>query len=454
MRKMIPAIKIIEQEDGFGFVELLIASAIMFMTVLAFAGLMGSSLEFMSSTQVKTIAYNMATKTIEDLKDIDFDAVASIPMQTVNSKDNKYQFAKVVSVQDIDSSKPPDGKIDYKKVDVTLSWTKPYPSSYTATTFLNPYGMVETKYSPPADVNPPLVDITGPQVQYNIVDGVQTIKATAKDIYGVSKIEIYIDNVLMSTSNIAPVTPGSAIATFNWDTNNYSDGIHHVYAKAFDEAGNMGTAQSVGYIVVNSPSNDTIVPTAPGFVNARRKKTLLGAPTNKIEINWNASEDNVGVAWYYVYRYDSVDASSSIGWVTTSLSFTDDVGSPTKSYKYWVYAIDGALNVSVPSNWTVPDNNQSPATPTNIVVLNETGHNIEFQWDASVDDSATAYYNIYGVPMPPYLSDPLMVSPDSPNVQVTIDYPGGAHDWRFYITAVDNVGNESHQSRYIYWHSH
>lgn len=454
MRYFISALKISQREEGFGFIELMIASSIMFMTVLAFASLMGSSLEFMSSTQVKTIAYNLATKTIEDLKDIDFNQVSSIPMEAVDSKDNKYHFSKVVNVQDIDSSTPPDGQTDYKKVDVIVSWTKPFASSYTATTYLNPYGMVKTNDSPPADLNPPLVEITKPQVEFNIVNGEQIIEATARDVYGVNKIEIYIDNNLISTATITPVTPGVARATFSWNTNAYSDGIHHIYAKAFDEAGNMGTAQSVGYIVVNSPSSDTSKPTAPESVNARRKYTLQGAPTNKIDIVWNAASDNIGVAWYYVYRYDSVNPAGSMGWVTTSLSFTDDVGSPTQSYRYWVYAIDGALNTSVPSNWSEPDDIQSPSTPTNIVVLNKNGHEINFQWDASTDDSSTAYYNVYGVPVPPYAADPLMVSPSAPTVQTTITYPAGSHDWTFYITAVDNLGNESNQSQYINWHSY
>ena len=436
----------LKDEAGFGFAELMLSSSVLFMSVLAFTSLMGSSLEFMSTTQAKTIAYNLATEAIEDLKDENYATLAGSPSAIVTSKDGRYSFTRTITVIGIDNSSPADGTVDYKKVTITLTWTKPLASSYTAITYINPYGSVEGQNSQPADIVAPDVRITAPNPDI-MVAGTANVQATGTDIFGVKTIEIYIDNVLKKTTTINPVSPGSATDSYTWNSTLVADGIHTIYAKATDAAGNIGTSQSIGYLVINSPSSDNSPPTAPGTLNARRNYSG-GLPTNKINLAWSAASDNVGVMGYRVYRHLLTGPQSMDFGYTTSLTFIDTVETTSTVYKYRINAIDGAGNLSVYTNWAIPDDIQSPTTPAGIVVLSQTGNSITFKWTASTDDVRVDRYNIYdnGVLYQ-------TVAPATPEAQTTINYGGGNKDWSFTITAVDDTGFESNVSRAIYWHS-
>ena len=448
----------LKNEHGFGFAELMIATSILFMSVLSFTSLLGSSLDFMGTTQAKTIGYNIVTKTIEDIKDQDYNSietyVSGLP-QTI-ALDN-YTFTRPTPiVTSVDNNG--DGKTDYKQITVTVNWNKPVPSSYSATTYINPYGAVKTEASLPADTVPPDVSIVAPVVDPNnpVLAGSQTITASADDVYGVSKIEIYIDDVLQSTTNISPVVTGNSTADYTWNTTLFADGIHNVTAKAYDEAGNVGVSQSVGYLVINSPSSDTQRPTQPLNLDASHDST--NPLTNKINLTWTKSADNIGVKWYLIERHThsathTISEQPLKSWYTTSLSFSDFVDSPTTVYDYRVSAFDGAGNQSRWSNWSYPDNHQSPSTPVNLVVLQETGSFINFQWNACTSDgfNYVDHYNIYDGDNQLHTTIQPGTSPST--WQTTVNYGGQYKSWSLTITAVDNNGFESNHSGVISWKS-
>lgn len=436
----------LRNERGFGFAELMISTTILFLSVLAFTTLMGSSLEFMGTTQAKTLGYNLATQAIEDLKDIDYASVDSSGPDTLTQ--DGFTYERTITVLELDNSSPPDGIMDVKKVTIKLVWDKPFSGSYSAVTYLNPYGAVETVPSAPADIVAPDVQITRPS-SVSSISGVQDLQATANDVYGVEKVEIYIDDVLTQTDERNPISPGSTLSSYSWNTTQISDGIHTVYAKAYDGAGNIGTSQSIGFLVVNSPTSDNVPPTAPIPFNSRRSYTLMGQPTNKIDLAWAASSDNIGVAAYRVERW-------SVGgdWLlrtrlTTSLSSVDIVASETTVYWYKIIAIDGSGNESPPSNWAKPDDIQSPSTPTDLYTIDKTGNSIYFMWGSSVDDGSIVAYHIYNDGI--YLQG---VSPSTPTVSTTVTYGGGNKDWVLTITAIDDLGFESNQSIPITWSSY
>ena len=433
-------------EHGFGFAELMISTTILFLSILAFTSLMGSSLEFMGATQAKTLGYNLATKAIEDLKDIDYDAVDSSGPDSLTQ--DGIDYTRTITVLELDNSSPPDGIMDVKKVTIDLSWDKPFSGSYSAVTYLNPYGAVESVPSAPADIVSPDVQISNPS-GVGTISGVVDLQATGTDVYGVTNVDIYIDDVLTQTDSQDPAAPGSYVSHYSWNTTQISDGIHTVYAKAYDEAGNIGISQSIGFLIVNSPSSDDIAPTAPGFFNARRSYTLLGLPTNKIDLAWSASEDNIGVSWYRVERW-SLDGSLLLRTrLTTSLSSVDIVLSETTTHRYRIIAIDGSGNESPPSNWAKPNDIQSPSTPTNLYTVDKTGNYITFMWDASIDDGSIAYYHIYNDEVYDH-----SVSPTTPTVSTTINYGGGNKVWSFTITAFDDLGFESNHSIPLSWSSY
>lgn len=447
MRSTMSRIKrLLGNENGFGFAELMISSTILFLSVLAFTSLMSSSLQFMGSTHTKTLGYNLATKAIEDLKDMDYSSVDSSGPDTITQ--DGFTFTRNITVIEIDNSSPADGIMDVKKITIDLSWDKPFSGTYSAVTYLNPYGAVESAPSSPADIVSPDLQVTNPS-GIGTISGVVDLSITANDIYGVEKIDIYIDDVLTQTDTQHPISPGSSVSSYSWNTTQISDGIHTVYAKAYDEAGNIGTSQSIGFLIVNSPSNDSVSPTAPGAFNSKRSYTLMGQPTNKIDLAWTASSDNIGVSWYRIERW-------SVGgdWLlktrlTTSLSSVDIVFSETTTYWYRAIAIDGSGNESPPSNWAEPDDIQSPSTPTNLYTIEKTGNYIYFQWDAVIDDGTITKYHIHDNGT--HLQN---VTPTTPTVSATISYGGGNKEWSLTIIAEDDLGFQSNDSIPITWSSY
>jgi hypothetical protein len=99
-----------------------------------------------------------------------------------------------------------------------------------------------TKQSPTPstqDTTPPQVSITSPQ-NGQTVSGTITIQASATDNVGVTKVEFYIDGNKVGEDTVSPYE-------YIWDTTQYANGNHTITAKAYDNAGNMGSAS----IIVN-----------------------------------------------------------------------------------------------------------------------------------------------------------------------------------------------------------
>lgn len=90
----------------------------------------------------------------------------------------------------------------------------------------------------------------------------------------------------------------------------------------------------VSFKMPNKPPPDTTPPTVP--------TGLMATPFshNQINLTWNASEDNVGVAGYKIYRNGTYIASSE------TTSFSDTSLNPSTQYCYSLSAFDGAGNES------------------------------------------------------------------------------------------------------------
>jgi chitodextrinase len=107
---------------------------------------------------------------------------------------------------------------------------------------------------------------------------------------------------------------------------------------AVDAAGNLSQPSSPAQVTTPTPpTGDTQKPTTPTNL------TATAASTSQINLKWNASTDNVGVAKYNVYR-----GSTKIATVTTT-SFGDTGLRAGTSYTYYVTAEDAAGNVSAAS---------------------------------------------------------------------------------------------------------
>lgn len=84
----------------------------------------------------------------------------------------------------------------------------------------------------------PVATITSP-VSGAVVSGKVSVNGSATDNVGVTELDLYIDGILKTTSI-------SGSLTYNWNTNGNSvkKGQHTITIKAYDAAGNVGTATS------------------------------------------------------------------------------------------------------------------------------------------------------------------------------------------------------------------
>jgi len=124
------------------------------------------------------------------------------------------------------------------------------------------------------DTIPPTIEIVNP-IQGNIYSGTVLIEIAAEDNSKVKKIEIFIDETLISESS-----------TYNWDTTGYLDGYHNITAVATDKSGNT--------------VNASITCTVDNFINP--------PPTDEFKIlNYNVKESGIGIEWKEVVKAENPD---------------------------------------------------------------------------------------------------------------------------------------------------
>ncbi len=103
------------------------------------------------------------------------------------------------------------------------------------------------------DVTAPTVTITSPTNSATISGASVAFNTTAFDAGQVSKIELFIDNVLLGTNF-------SGTYNYTLNTTSYSNGAHVLTAKAYDTCGNMASI-SIDVNISNTSATDMIAPT-------------------------------------------------------------------------------------------------------------------------------------------------------------------------------------------------
>ena len=158
-----------------------------------------------------------------------------------------------------------------------------------------------------ADISSPTVSVTSP-ANSATVSGTVSITTSAADNVGVTKVEMYVNGVLLATDTAAPYS-------FSWDTTAYTNGTYTLYAKAYDAAGNVGQSSSVTVTVSNTVIASAVADTTPPTV-------AITAPANnssitslkKVTVTISAT-DNVGVTRTELYidgRLSSTATSGSL----------------------------------------------------------------------------------------------------------------------------------------------
>ncbi|HYV47889.1 MAG TPA: S8 family serine peptidase, partial [Myxococcaceae bacterium] len=102
------------------------------------------------------------------------------------------------------------------------------------------------------DQTPPTTAITAP-AGGSQVGGTVNVQVDATDASGIAKIMVYVDDVAVGTDTTAPYS-------ISWNTTAAENGAHVLKARAFDNAGNVGTSAAVS-VTVNNPGRASYDPT-------------------------------------------------------------------------------------------------------------------------------------------------------------------------------------------------
>jgi glucose/arabinose dehydrogenase len=188
-------------------------------------------------------------------------------------------------------------------------------------------------------------------------------------------------------------------------------------------------------------STDTQPPTVPG--NPR----VAALVCDSVTFAWNASTDNVGVAFYDVYHDGQLMKSVSASTLSTSLTVVGGV-----TWGLFVNARDAAGNVSQAST-TVPItppqcqvDTQPPTAPT-ALAGSVAGTSVTLTWNASSDNIGVRAYDIYrngakvGTVLGTATSTPATAFIDSGLAAAT--------SYQYYVVARDAQANVSPRSNTV-----
>ncbi|MGL1903250.1 MAG: cellulase family glycosylhydrolase [Fibrobacterales bacterium] len=200
--------------------------------------------------------------------------------------------------------------------------------------------------------------------------------SAANDNIGVSSYDIYVDGVF----NKSVTTISSSVTGLTAETS------YAITVIASDAAGNKSTVSNVATVTTDTPP-DTEAPTAPTATIA----TATGM--HSINLEWNASTDNIGVVGYDVYTHN--DLLVSLGTVT-SYEITGLLHNTR--YEYHVIAQDAAGNRSVASAIAIAntDNDtEAPTVPVSVAGEATGTSSLSISWAVSTDNVGVFGYNVF-----------------------------------------------------------
>ncbi|MDP2672119.1 MAG: S8 family serine peptidase [Candidatus Daviesbacteria bacterium] len=210
--------------------------------------------------------------------------------------------------------------------------------------------------APPPDTTAPTVSITAPS-SGSTVSGPVDINVDASDNVGVTKVDFYVDGVLLGSDISSPyVASLDTISLVNGSS-------HNISAKAYDLANNVGTSSTVTVTVNNPVSTPTPTPVptstpAPISSDTTPPTVSITSPLNgatvkaasKVNVS-AAATDNVKIAKVEFYVGGSLKCTSTLSSGPYSCTWPVP-GKKNTSYIITVKAYDSSNN-STPVSITV-----------------------------------------------------------------------------------------------------
>ena len=192
---------------------------------------------------------------------------------------------------------------------------------------------------------------------------------------------------------------------------------------AVDAAQNEGDLSSPR--VVTTPAlADVTPPSTPTGL------TAVAVSSSEIDLRWNASTDNVGVADYRVYRDGTVVTT-----VGSATSWADTAVTEASTHSYAITAMDAAGNESPPSPTVTtgtPDVT-APSAPGGLVATTVGAGEIDLGWTAATDNVAVTGYHVY--------RDGNLLATLGPVTGYADRSVSDAHTYSYRVDAFDGAGN-------------
>jgi hypothetical protein len=194
-----------------------------------------------------------------------------------------------------------------------------------------------------SETSAPTVAISSPATSSS-VSGTVSISVSAEDNVGVTKVEFYVNGVLVATEAASPYV-------YSWNTATLASGTYTLTVKAYDAAGNVGESSKTVSVVNNDITAPTVALTAP------LSNSIV---SGTIAVSAGAS-DNVGVNMVELYAngvllFASNASPYNFTWDTTQVA--------NGSYILTARAVDSSGNSGTSSAVTVTVQNADTSAPT------------------------------------------------------------------------------------------
>lgn len=200
---------------------------------------------------------------------------------------------------------------------------------------------------------------------------------------GYAKKEIDVRTAVEKLAAQGTPIKGLMTWSINWDAGQNKNGNAY---------GNEFVTRYASLVHDDIPvDTDIEAPSQPG-------KPTVQATAKQVTLSWVASQDNVGVAQYTLYRDGKELASSHLP------TYVDRTVQADTHYDYFVVAADKQGNLSVPSptvsvttekNDVPADDKQKPSTPKTLNASAISKNSLTLSWQASTDNVAVKHYQIY-----------------------------------------------------------
>jgi parallel beta-helix repeat protein len=256
--------------------------------------------------------------------------------------------------------------------DVAGNTISPYSLSFTTESIQNTTGPSVTTTAPSNNQNNVNVSTSRIIINFNKAMNRSQLEA------GFSMAPAHSGSFSMPTATQLVFTPTTALSA----ETSYSVRL----SNSSDLEGNPLENYAFGFTTGTIP--DTSSPSRPGSLRTAAEPT-----GSSVQLEWNASTDNISVSGYRVMRGNTELTS------TSNTSYTDSSVSPATEYEYTVVAFDAAGNTATSTALSIETPTELdttlPTAPTNLRTAAEsTSSSVQLEWDTATDNVAIAEYRL------------------------------------------------------------